>query len=448
MNKDLTITQIKVQDLEPATYNPRSWDETAIAGLTESIKRFGMVDPIIANGASGRKNIVIGGHFRLKIAKDLGYIKVPVVYVNIPELYKEKELNLRLNKNLGDWDFDLLASFDETLLIDVGFTSEELDSIFEIDADTPENFDLEKELAKLNIESIKAKVGDIYQLGKSRLLVGDSTIATDIETLMDGAKANMCFTDPPYILDYLHAIRHGKPTDGFGSKRNRRYLETDSIPYDFTEKWMAAVAGAMQPDCSIIVFENWKNIRVIWEEIEKHWKVNNMLVWHLPNRHQGYAAPHKFFSKHDIALAGANGDVAFNHEAEETGLQEEYETALYATAGNPHWEGYAKGKGVQPTDFIEFNADDEKQSGQGIIFGTKPVEVLIPYIKVLTQRDDLILEPFCGSGSTLIAALKMKRRCYLVEKSPVYAEVAMIRWEKLTGEKRVLVDERKTSPTA
>lgn len=433
MNHDLRIEHIRTEDLKPATYNPRSWDEDATKGLTESIKRFGMIDPIIVNAAPERKDVVIGGHFRLKVAKDLGYTEVPVVYLTIPDLAKEQELNLRLNKNLGDWDFDLLASFNETLLVDVGFSSVDLDTIFDINIDEPDNFDLNKELAKLNIDSIEAKQGDIYQLGDSRLIIGDSTIASDIEALMDGEKANMCFTDPPYILDYLHGIRHYKPTDGFGPKRNRRYLETDSLPDDFTEKWMSAVADSMQPDCSIIVFENWKNIRIIWEEMEKHWKVKNMLVWHLPNRHQGYAARNKFFSKHDIALAGANGEVEFNHEPEESGLQEEYETALYATCGSPHWEGYAKGRGAQPTDFIEFNADDVKHSGQGIIFGTKPIEVLIPYIKVLTKRDDLILEPFCGSGSTLISAVKMKRRCYLVEKCPVYAEVAMKRWEKFTG---------------
>ena len=94
-----------------------------------------------------------------------------------------------------------------------------------------------------------------------------------------------------------------------------------------------------------------------------------------------------------------------------------------------------EGKKIQPTDFIEHVAADEKSSGQGIIFGTKPLEILIPYIKVLTKRNDLIVEPFGGSGSTLIAATKMKRRCYLMEKSPVYAEVIRHRWEKLAGQK-------------
>jgi DNA modification methylase len=171
--------------------------------------------------------------------------------------------------------------------------------------------------------------------------------------------------------------------------------------------------------------------------MEKYWKVKNMIVWHLPNRHQGFSAKYKFFSKHDIAMVGAtpNKNIGFNLEIEGDGLQEEYQTALYAISGKPYWEGYKHGKKNQPTDFIEFNASDEKHSGQGVVFGTKPVEILIPYIKVLTQRGDLIVEPFGGSGSTLIAAERLKRRCYVMEKSPVYAEVIRHRWEKLTGKK-------------
>ncbi|MDD3723134.1 MAG: DNA methyltransferase, partial [Lutibacter sp.] len=109
----------------------------------------------------------------------------------------------------------------------------------------------------------------------------------------------------------------------------------------------------------------------------------------------------------------------------------------YAISGKPQWEGYEKGKKICPTDFIQFNADDAKHSGQGIIFGTKPLPILIPYIKVLTKRSDLIVEPFGGSGSTLIAATKLNRRCYIMEKSPIYAEVIRNRWEKLTGKKAV-----------
>jgi len=438
----LTIQNVKISELNPAPYNPRKWSEDAISQLTESIKQFGMVDPILVNGSAERRNIVIGGHFRLKVAKDLGYTELPVVYVNIPDLEREKELNLRLNKNLGDWDYSLLSEFNESVLSDIGFSSEEIDTVFDIDNTNEETFDLKKELEKLNIKSISANKGDVYKLGESRLMVGDSTIPEDFDKLMNDELADMCLTDPPYILDYLHAKRGGKPVTGFGAKKNRRYLETDSLPDNFTELWMANIAKHAKPDFSIICYENWKNLRIIWGEMEKHWKIKNMIVWHVPTRHQNFASKYKFFSKYDIAMVGASGDVEYNNDDEVGGLQEEYESALYAISGKPQWEPHAKGKKYQPTDFIDHNAEDEKNSGQGVVFGTKPLPILIPYIKVLTKREALVVEPFCGSGSTLIAATKLGRRCYIMEKSPVYAEVAMKRWEKLTGEKRVKVDDK------
>lgn len=439
-NSRIGTVLVSVNDLITPDYNPRHWSDQQTKDLEESIKRFGLVDPIIANSAEARKNIVIGGNFRLKVAKQTGFTEVPVIYVDIPDIEKEKELNLRLNKNTGEFDLKLLAEFDEAVLKDVGFDSEDLDEIFHVE-DIPEEFDLKSALERAGVNEVTTKEGDIWILGDSKLMVGDSTKSEDVLTLMVGEKADMCFTDPPYILDYLKdKKKNGEPTKGFGQKNNRRYIGTDSLPDNFTELWMSNIAKIQQENFSIIVYENWKNIRTIWSEMEKYWRVKNMLVWHLPNRSQGFSAKYKFFSKHDIAMVGAspNGDIEFNLEPETDGLQEEYETALFAISGKPQWEGYEKGKKFQPTDFIEYKASDEKSSGQGVIFGTKPLEILIPYIKVLTKRGDLIIEPFGGSGSTLIAATKMKRRCYIMEKCPAYAEVIKKRWERLTGLKGVL----------
>lgn len=405
--------------------------------LRESIRRFGLVDPIICNKAPGRENIVIGGNFRLNVAKDLGYKDVPVVYVKIEDVEKERELTIRLNKNTGEWDLDLLTTFNETLLKDVGFSSEELDNIFSDLLTEPEVFDLQRELEKIGIQEVTIKKGDIFDLDGSRLMCGDSTVTEDMLALMNGEHADLCLTDPPYLLDYLHGKkRHGKATEGFGYKRDRKYLETDVLPEDFTDLWMANVAKVQKDNFSIITFENPKNLRTIWKALEKHWKYRNTIVWHIPNRVQGFAAKLKFFNKHDVALVGTSGDVVLNTDPEDTELfQNEYETALFATSGKPHWESYGKGKKYCPTDFIEHVAADEKNSGQGIIFGTKPVEILIPYIKVLTKRGDLVLEPFSGSGSTLIAATSIGRRCYGMEKVPTYAAVVIARWEKHTRKK-------------
>ncbi|MBU6500650.1 MAG: DNA modification methylase [Patescibacteria group bacterium] len=438
----LHIEYVPAAGLKPAEYNPRKHDKAAADQLKESISRFGVVDPLVVNCAPGRENVVIGGHFRLEVLKELGMERVPAVYINIPDIKQEQELNIRLNKNTGEFDWDLLANFSEEFLKDVGFSSEEMDEIFGID-EHPEEFDLAKELQKLQIGKIETQKGDLWQLGEHRLMCGDSTVEADVLKLMGEKKADMCFTDPPYILDYLHGKkRNGKATEGFGLKRDRKYLETDELPENFSDLWMANVAKIQKPDFSIIIFEHPKNLRTIWNALEKHWKYRNTIAWHLPNRVQGFAAKYKFFNKNDIAVVGTQGEVALNLEPESDSLfQEEYENALYATSGKPQWEGYEKGKKICPTDFIEYVAADEKSSGQGIIFGTKPIQILIPYLKVLTKRDDIVIEPFGGSGSTLIACEKMKRRCRLMEKSPVYAEVIKRRFEKLTGLKATKINE-------
>lgn len=432
-NNKIKVEYVTLASLRSPEYNPRVWSKDAGEQLEQSIKKFGLVDPLLVNSALSRKGIIIGGNFRAKVAKKLGIKTVPVVYINIPDLEREKELCLRLNRNTGDWNFKMLAVFDSDLLKNIGFPSEELDEIFGID-ETPEKFDLEKELRKLSISKINIKKGQVWQIGPHKIMCGDSTIESDMLKLLGNERADMCMTDPPYILDYLHGKkRHGKATEGFGYKRDRKYLETDVLPPDFTEKWMANIARIQKPDFSIIVYENPKNLRIIWNELEKHWRYRNTIVWHLSNRTQGFSAKYKFFNKHDIAVVGASGTVPYNMEPEEAPLQEEYETALFAISGKPQWESYEKGKKYCPTDFIEYKASDEKSSGQAIIFGTKPIEILIPYIKVLTKRDDLVIEPFCGSGSTLVASHKLRRRCYAMEKSPVYMTVALKRLEKLTG---------------
>jgi DNA modification methylase len=440
-NNKIEVTYLEINKIKSSEYNPRTWDKIQEENLSENISKFGIIDPLILNGAENRKNVCIGGHFRLHIAKKLGYKEVPVVYVNIPELEKEKELNLRLNKNTGSFDLELLAEFDKTFLDMVGFSSEEIDDIFQVDP-TPEQFDLKKELDKMDIKEVKVNKGDVYEIDGSYLMCGDSTIESDMLKLMTGAKADMVCTDPPYLLDYLHGKTKQKDgvTVGFGAKKNRRYLETESLPDNFTDLWMSNVNKVQKDDFSIIVFENPKNLKTIWTALEKFWKYRNTITWHVPNRMQGFSAKYKFFNKTDIAIVGSGGDIKLNEQEESDELfQNEYENALYATSGSPQWESYAKGKKYCPTDFIDHNAADKKSSGQDIIFGTKPLELLIPYIKVLTKRDDLVLEPFGGSGSTLIASIKLGRKCRIMEKSPVYTEVIIKRWERVTGKKARLV---------
>ena len=435
--KQLQITYVPIESLRHPEKNPRVWSKEARQQLRESMERHGIIDPLVVNSAPGREGVILGGNFRYEILKEIGIATVPVVQINVPDPKKEAEIILRLNKNVGDWDLNLLAEFDPSILSGVGFTSEELDEIFPAD-ENPEVFDLAKELKKLDITNIDIKHGDRFDFGEEIGVVmnGDSMNTDDMLALMEGAQADMCMTDPPYLLDYLKGKKkNGKPTEGFGLKRDRTYLGTDVLPPDFTEKWMAAVAAVAKPNFSIMIFENPKNLRTIWNEMEKHWKYRNTITWHVPNRVQGFAAKYKFFNKTDIALLGTGEEFAelnLNPESDEL-LQNEYENALYATSGKPQFESYEKGKKIQPTDFITHVAADQKSSGQSIIFGTKPIELLIPYIKVLTKRDDLVLEPFGGSGSTAVASFKLKRRFRLMEKSDVYTAVILNRLTKVTG---------------
>ena len=431
----LVVEYVTTDSLRSPKYNPRTWSKEATEHLTESIQKYGMLDPLLVNSAPGREGIVIGGNFRLSVAKTLKIETVPIVRVSVPDLAREKELCLRLNLNTGDWNWEMVAEFGDELLRQIGFSSEEMDQAFGVD-ETPEVFDLEKELKKLHIDSIEMQTGQVWQLGDHRMMIGDSMIEADVLKLMNGEKADMCLTDPPYILDYLKGKKkNGKPTEGFGLKRDRRYLGTDVLPPNFSDLWMANIAKIQKPDFSIIIFENPKNLRTIWNALEAHWRYRNTITWRLPNRMQGFSAKYKLFNKTDIALVGTSGKVALNLDDEEGLLQQDYENAIFATSGAPHWEPYKKGNKYCPTDFADFKAADEKSSGQSIIFGTKPIELLLPYLKVLTKRGDIVIEPFGGSGSTLITAEKLGRRCRLMEKSNVYGEVIRNRWEKLTGRK-------------
>ena len=160
-----------------------------------------------------------------------------------------------------------------------------------------------------------------------------------------------------------------------------------------------------------------------------------MIIWHLTNRCQGFAGK-QFFNKYDIAMLGSTENKSklnLKNEGEE--IQNEYEIALYAIDGKAYFDtGAMKGK-YFASDHIDFKASDAKSSGQSIIFGTKPVEVLIPYMKILSKKGDIVLEPFGGSGSTMIAAEKLKRRCFVMEKTPLYTDVIIARWEKFSGKK-------------
>lgn len=472
----MEVKNVPIEELKPTDYNPRGMTEKEKKDLTESILKFGMVEPIVVNGAENRKNVIIGGHQRFYICKELGWKEMPVVYVNIPEIEKEKELNLRLNRNLGHWDWDLLAKFDESLLKDIGFSNEELDEVFGLEVD--DEFDLEKEFKKAIKNPKGVKEGDLWQLGEHKLYIGDAVKKESWEKVLGEERFDFLFTDPPYKIGYGIGIKKQKTKEGFklyqyrtypsigitnkdgesfdieksplkrmvkyfGAKKNRGYLGVDKkgrLPeYD---EWLSIANEYQNPKgANVMVFENWKNIREIWSAIEKYWKVRNMIIWWLPNRHLGWGRSWVHFNKYDIAPLAGEGILNEEYEKEledylkEKGqkLLDSYEVILYGQKGKSEWSRKKGSKWAKVSDHITWTAE-ETISGrvENIIFGKKPIQILVPYIKILSPRDGIVMDCFGGSGSTLIACEIMKRRCRMIEIEPLYGEIIINRWEKFT----------------
>ena len=247
---NLSIVEVVVSKLKPALYNPRKWSSESERQLSESISRFGMVDPIIVNGAKDRKNIVIGGHFRLHVAKKLGYMTVPAVYVDIPDVEREKELNLRLNRNTGEWDLDLLKEFDTSFLMEIGFDDTDLSTIWDDALATDDDrFDVDKAVDEI-IEPV-AQIGDVYQMGDHRLICGDSTDSKTIDTLMNGKKANIIYTDPKYNINLDYS--KGVSTSGkYGGTTNDSL--TDAEYEDFLKTTLSNAAAVLTSDAHVFCY--------------------------------------------------------------------------------------------------------------------------------------------------------------------------------------------------
>ena len=192
---EINITYYNANDLVMAEYNPRQLTKDQYTQLKDSINRFGLVDPLIVNKNKDRKNILVGGHQRLRIAKEIGLESIPCVEIDL-SYDQEKELNIRLNKNVGEWDYDALANhFDVGELTEWGFSNDELQFYEE---EPKQGLIDDDEIPE--VEEPITQAGDLWILGEHRLLCGDATKKEDVDLLMDGKKADMVFTDPPYGL--------------------------------------------------------------------------------------------------------------------------------------------------------------------------------------------------------------------------------------------------------
>ncbi len=416
MPTQIQTTYVPITNLNPALYNPRKWDKEATKKLRESLERFGFVDPILVNGAPDRMNIVIGGHFRLKVAKDMGMTEVPVVYLHIPDIEKEKELNLRLNRNTGTWDYDLLKAFDTNFLQDVGFDALDLQNVWGDLASIDDRLIL-KEGEVEPPEKPTIQDGEIYKLGDHLLMCADSTGPANAARLMREEKADMIYCDPPYNIKLDYA--NGVSTDGkYAGQVN------DALPdgeyQEFIKKSVEVALSVAKPDAHIFY---WCDQRYIWlvQRVYRHWKIENRRVC--------------LWIKNNFNMTP---QVAFNKA---------YEPCVYGTIGKPYLNPDVTNlheivnKDVDAGNRATSDIIDlfdiwlaSRDAGQEYEHPTqKPLSLHEKPLKRCTKPGDVILDLFGGSGSTLLACEQMRRKARLIEKNPAFCHVIIKRFEEMTG---------------
>ena len=347
----------------------------------------------------------------------MGHTDVPVVYLNIPEIDREKELNLRLNKNVGAWDEELLKAFDTDLLLDVGFTPDELngffDDVLEIQDD---GFNVEEELAK--IVTPETKPGDIYELGDHRLICGDALDPKVMAKLMDADRANVIFSDPPYniALDYRKGI-------GTKGKYTTEKLVDDNKGTAEYEKFLdGAIKNALtasKPDAHVFFWCDEKYVWLLQQLYEKHGVQNRRLCLWVKNNFD--PTPQVAFNKViELCVYGTRGKPTLNSSIQnlsEIMNKDVNSIGLYDDLMSIVQLWLVK---------RDMTADYEHPTQKPITLCEKP-------LKRCSSPGEIILDLFGGSGSTLIAAEQLKRRAFLVEIDPTFCDLIVRRWEHFTG---------------
>lgn len=418
-NQQLTIQRINIKQLKPAAYNPRKISDKAFEDLKESLRRFELVDPLIVNSSPERQNIIIGGHQRYRAAKDLGHKTVPVVYVELDEA-RERELNLRLNRNQGEFDFELLKEFDIDLLLDVGFDDTDLSAIWDDALETDDDdFNVEKavkEAAETNI-----KLGDLFKLGRHRLVCGDSTDPDNIKRLVGESKPTVFYSDPPYNINLSYDRGVGLKSN-YGGKTDDNKSEAEYKA--FLNDILAAALPSLADNAHIFTYCDQSYIYLLQSLMAEHGLKNRRVCLWIKN---GF---------------NVTPQVAFNKS---------FEPCVYATRGNPFLSDSSQNlTEILNKDIASGNrtADDiidlfdiwlaKREAGQDYQHPTqKPTSLHEKPLKRCTKVGDVVLDVFGGSGSTLIACEQMKRTALLSELEPVFCQVIINRWEALTGEKAV-----------
>ena len=390
VTQDMTWGSLPIDSLKPAAYNPRKKlkkGDKEYEKIKKSIVEFGYVDPIIVNF----DGTVIGGHQRLTVLSDLGYKEVQCVQDRIDDENKVKALNVALNKITGAWNEELLADLmvdlqDADFNLDLtGFEAPEIDQLFskvhnkEVKED---DFDVDGELTKPTI----SKQGDIWHLGKHRVICGDSTKPETYQLLLGDKKANLVLTDPPYNVNVEETA---------GKIKNDDMSDTDFFQFLFN--MFVNVERSMEDDASIYVFHadtEGLNFRKAFKDAGFYlsgccvWKKNALVLGRSPYQWQ-----------HEPVLYG------------------------WKQKGKHQWFSDRK-----QTTIWEY--DRPKSSKEHPTM--KPVQLMAYPIQNSSMRGTLILDPFLGSGSTLIAADQTGRICYGIELDEKFVDVIVKRYMEAT----------------
>lgn len=400
---NLTIEYVPIGSIEPYENNARKHSKKDLAAIEKSIQEFGFNDPI---GVWNNK--IIEGHGRLMAAQELGFDKVPVIRLDNLTDEQRRAYALAHNKTaeLSDWDFDVLA--------------EELKDIADIDM-TEFGFDLDSlaedvELVEDEIPEVPdvatAKLGDIWDLGGvHRLICGDSTDLSVIDKLMNGQVADMVFTDPPYGVAYSGGM---KIENGKIKSNGKKQIKNDELDYNNLYQFLYDVFTNLKTStkekAAIYIFYAHSRSREFLNAFyDAGLKQRSIIIWH--------------------KTSGGFGDFMAQY-------MNAYEPCIYGSNGaSVNWYGPTNERTVW---------DIDKESKCDLHPTMKPLELVGRAIKNSSKPNDLILDTFGGSGSTLIASEQLGRKCFMCELDPKYCDVIIARWEKLTGKKAVLLNDTKT----